>query len=295
MAQLRFPCSKFAMHLRMTANSVVRLDLCVPFEAATVYLRDRHRFQATSKNPIELCDSLFCCLRVYNRGPISASPHSNNMTHNQERKYKGAMLKMTFFRTAISIGCLLTMTGIASADTKVKSRQTNGGQTYENTSYIKGKRQRSETNNGQMVVIQQCDLRRNIQIMPDAKMYMIQPYDDPAAPLATHRPAVVLAEGSDSMLADALASTGSRPDAVVWRGDLPEGHDLGWEVLMRAGRTDPAPTAEVAVTAEAFVIGDRTITVREALEDDTGPRPLDWPLDAIGTLVSGGVVLLSLP
>ncbi len=85
-----------------------------------------------------------------------------------------------------------------------------------------------------------------------------EPYDDPAAPLATHRPAVVLAEGSDSSLADALAAAGSPPDAVVWRGDLPEGHDLEWDVLMRAGRTDPAPTAEVPVSAEAFVIGDRT-------------------------------------
>jgi acyl-CoA synthetase (AMP-forming)/AMP-acid ligase II len=118
-----------------------------------------------------------------------------------------------------------------------------------------------------------------------------EPYDDPAAPLATHRPAVVLAEGSDSSLADALAAAGSPPDAVVWRGDLPEGHDLAWDVLMRAGRTDPAPTAEVPVSAEAFVIGDRTISVWEALDDDTGP----WPLDAIGTLVAGGTVLLAMP
>jgi len=95
------------------------------------------------------------------------------------------MLKQTFFRTAIAIGCLLTLTGIASADTKIKQRQTSGGQTYENTSYIKGKRQRSETNNGQMVVIQQCDLRRNIQIMPAAKAYMIQPYDQPATTATT--------------------------------------------------------------------------------------------------------------
>jgi len=95
------------------------------------------------------------------------------------------MLKSTLFRTAISIGCLLTISGIASADTKVKSRQTSGGQTYENTSYIKGKRQRSETNNGQMIVIQQCDLRRNIQIMPAAKAYMIQPYDEPSTTTAT--------------------------------------------------------------------------------------------------------------
>ena len=90
------------------------------------------------------------------------------------------MLKTTLFRTVIAIGCLMTMSVIASADTKIKSRQTSGGQTYENTSYIKGKRQRSETSGGQMIVIQQCDLRRNIQIMPAAKMYMIQPYDEPA-------------------------------------------------------------------------------------------------------------------
>ena len=90
------------------------------------------------------------------------------------------MLKSILFRSAISIVCLMTLSGIASADTKVKSRQTSGGQTYENTSYIKGKRQRSETNNGQMVVLQQCDLRRNIQIMPQAKVYVVQQYDEPA-------------------------------------------------------------------------------------------------------------------
>ena len=75
----------------------------------------------------------------------------------------------------------MLMSVIAGADTKIKSRQTSGGQTYENTSYIKGKRQRSESNNGQMIMIQQCDLRRNIQIMPQMKVYMIQPYDEPAA------------------------------------------------------------------------------------------------------------------
>ena len=88
------------------------------------------------------------------------------------------MITKTILRTALSIACLLTVTGIAGADTKVKSRQTSGGQTYENTSYIKGKRQRSENSGGQMITIEQCDLRRNIQIMPMAKAYVIQPYDD---------------------------------------------------------------------------------------------------------------------
>src|SRR5688572_112035 len=97
-----------------------------------------------------------------------------------EKNNKQAMLK-TISRIAISVGCLMTISGVVSADTKVKLRQTSGGQTYENTSYIKGKRQRSETNNGQMVMLQQCDLRRNIQIMPQAKVYLVQPYDEPAA------------------------------------------------------------------------------------------------------------------
>ena len=97
------------------------------------------------------------------------------------------MIKTTIHTAALAIACLITMTTVASADTKVKTRQTSGGQTYENTSYIKGKRQRSESNNGQMVVIQQCDLRRNIQIMPQAQVYVIQPYDNPANTTADAR------------------------------------------------------------------------------------------------------------
>lgn len=116
-------------------------------------------------------------------------------------------------------------------------------------------------------------------------------YDDPAAPLATHRPAVVLADGSDSLLAEALGASGGSTRAAVWTGDLPDGQELQWDVVLRAGRTDPAPSAEVPVTAEAFVVGGHTVTVGEALGADSG----EWPLDAIGTLVGGGTVLLALP
>lgn len=97
------------------------------------------------------------------------------------------MTNTTISRAALAIACIITFTGLASADTKVKSRQTSGGQTYENTSYIKGKRQRSEMSNGQMIVVQQCDLRRNIQIMPQAKAYIIQPYGDAANSTSTGR------------------------------------------------------------------------------------------------------------
>ncbi|HEV2835991.1 MAG TPA: hypothetical protein VGW58_11770 [Pyrinomonadaceae bacterium] len=84
-------------------------------------------------------------------------------------------------KTLFSIFCLVVLSVAVNADTKVKSRQTSGGQTYENTSYIKGKRQRTESNGGQMVTVTQCDLRRNIQIMPEMKTYLIQPYDQPAS------------------------------------------------------------------------------------------------------------------
>src|SRR5215470_549013 len=98
------------------------------------------------------------------------------------------MRKQTILRTALSIACLLTVTGIAGADTKVTSRQNSGGQTYENTTYIKGKRQRTENNGGQMVTIEQCDLRRNLQLMPAAKVYMVNPFDDgsPGSTTTTH-------------------------------------------------------------------------------------------------------------
>lgn len=88
-------------------------------------------------------------------------------------------------KTVSTIFCLVVLSVTVSADTKVKSRQTSGGQTYENTSYIKGKRQRSETMGGQMVTVTQCDLRRNIMIMPATKSYMIQPYDQPSAQPST--------------------------------------------------------------------------------------------------------------
>lgn len=80
-------------------------------------------------------------------------------------------------KTLSIIFCLVVLSATASADTKVKIRQTSGGQTYENTSYIKGKRQRSENMGGQMVTVTQCDLRRNITIMPSTQTYMIQSYD----------------------------------------------------------------------------------------------------------------------
>ena len=69
----------------------------------------------------------------------------------------------------------LAFTSSTFADVKIKSRQTMSGQTYENTTYIKGKRQRTEQNMGamQMINLTQCDLKRGVQMNPAAKTYII--------------------------------------------------------------------------------------------------------------------------
>ncbi len=67
------------------------------------------------------------------------------------------------------------------ADVTVREKQTMSGQTMENTTYIKGKRQRTETMSGAMVSITQCDARREIRINPALQTYSITPFDDSGA------------------------------------------------------------------------------------------------------------------
>lgn len=77
----------------------------------------------------------------------------------------------------------------AMADVKIKSRQSMGGQSYESTTYIKGKRQRSESMNGMMVNLTQCDLRRSVQLNSQTRMYIVNPFAD-AGPAAKSTAAV---------------------------------------------------------------------------------------------------------
>ena len=84
-------------------------------------------------------------------------------------------------RIALMLLCVATAAAEARADVKIKSRQTMQGQSYENATYIKGKRQRTESMGGQSVTIQQCDLRRDIQIMPAMRAYTVRPYESAGA------------------------------------------------------------------------------------------------------------------
>ena len=77
------------------------------------------------------------------------------------------------------------------------------------------------------------------------------------------------------------------PGGVVRRGGASSPDDLDWDVVLRAGRTDPAPCAEVVAAAPALVADGRTLSTTEVLE-----RSMGWPYDALATLVAGGTVEL---
>lgn len=91
------------------------------------------------------------------------------------------------FKTILFAVITLTLSVAAFADVKVKIRQTMSGQTSENATYIKGKRQRSEQNIGGMstVSITQCDLKRGIRLNPQAQVYMIDVWENDTTPAST--------------------------------------------------------------------------------------------------------------
>jgi hypothetical protein len=80
------------------------------------------------------------------------------------------------------------------ADLTIKFRSTTSGQSYESTTMIKGKRERSEMNMGQnnMTTITQCDLKRTIQISDSSRKYFITPMETGNAAAASSTPAMAV-------------------------------------------------------------------------------------------------------
>ena len=118
-------------------------------------------------------------------------------------------------RTAIlTLAAIVGMAVTAMADVKIKTKQTMSGQTTENTTYIKGKRQRTEMMGGMMVSITQCDLARDLQINPNTKTYTVSYYDDgagnitPANGNAGAQPAMM--KGGTMYVTTTLKDTGER-------------------------------------------------------------------------------------
>ncbi|HJQ35206.1 MAG TPA: hypothetical protein VJ866_23850 [Pyrinomonadaceae bacterium] len=89
-------------------------------------------------------------------------------------------------RTVGAVLLLLCAATAALADLKVTRKTGAGGHSSETTVYVKGSRQRTET--PALTTIEQCDLRRTIQISERSHKYVIIP-DQPAEGEATPAPA----------------------------------------------------------------------------------------------------------
>jgi hypothetical protein len=81
----------------------------------------------------------------------------------------------------------LVLTQTAFADVKIKTRQTSSGQSSEYTTFIKGKRQRTERDMGagQMINLTQCDLRRGVQLNSQTKTYFVNSFNEPTTSAQT--------------------------------------------------------------------------------------------------------------
>jgi hypothetical protein len=72
--------------------------------------------------------------------------------------------------------------------------------------------------------------------------------------IAATRPRVVVTV-DDRVMTDVLSRCDHRPGAVVTTGDPAPGSDaVPWDVVMRAGRTDPAPAAELKADSPSVLL-----------------------------------------
>jgi hypothetical protein len=89
-----------------------------------------------------------------------------------------------------------------------------------------------------------------------------------------------------TLVLDDISAVAVPGGAVVRKGA--HGDELDWDVVLRAGRTDPAPCAEVSIEAPALVVSGRTVSTRELLEGGSG-----WPYDALAMLLVGEPVTMA--
>ena len=85
----------------------------------------------------------------------------------------------SFIRKIAALFILIAVAAFA-ADLKLTTRHTMAGNSSEGTTYIKGSRQRSETQMGpyHQVTITQCDRRQIVTVSDACRTYMVAPMDD---------------------------------------------------------------------------------------------------------------------
>ncbi len=109
----------------------------------------------------------------------------------------------------------------AANDLKITYRTTTGGQSMENTTMLKGARERSEMKMGygmEMINITQCDLRQTVQISDKTKKYIITPMETVDATVKSAAPAASRVPSEPSRIGGVITynittvDTGERQD-----------------------------------------------------------------------------------
>lgn len=116
------------------------------------------------------------------------------------------------------------------ADVKLVTAYTQGAQVSQNTTYIRGARQRVEFPG--MVSLDQCDLQRTILLSPPAKKFRVQPYPGGAS-TPTAPPAAEVPAGMSQAQAMAMAN-------MMQGGAMPGQAPRGGVVTMTTVVTDTA-------------------------------------------------------
>ena len=108
---------------------------------------------------------------------------------------------------------IICLSATAFADVKIKTKQTMSGQTSENTTFIKGKRTRTEMMGGVMVTITQCDIGRDLQLNPAMKTYLVNTYED-GTPVKQAEPTTTksteVTKGGTMFVTTTIKDTGER-------------------------------------------------------------------------------------
>lgn len=119
------------------------------------------------------------------------------------------MQKLFLFTATV----IIALSATAFADVKIKTKQTMSGQTSENTTFIKGKRTRTEMMGGVMVTITQCDIGRDLQLNPAMKTYMVNMYED-GTPVKQGEPTTTksteVTKGGTMFVTTTIKDTGER-------------------------------------------------------------------------------------
>jgi hypothetical protein len=126
---------------------------------------------------------------------------------------KTALSLILFFAVIV-----VTSLTASAQNYKIKQRMTMSGQTMESTVYVKGSRQRTESGGfmgmaSDVATIQQCDLKRNVQVNDKKRLYFIDPFaaaDDvdvaPARPVAGGK----TVKGGTVTMTTSIVDTGER-------------------------------------------------------------------------------------